>query len=64
MLGAPRPQGNVPALTTPTRRGPPGVSATIGPPLSPMQVVVRYGSLLWIRPMRKSQGYAHICTVH
>ena len=39
MLGAPSPQGNVPALTTPTRRGPPGVLATIGPPLSPVQVV-------------------------
>jgi len=31
MLGPPRPQGNGPALTTPTSRGPLGVFATIGP---------------------------------
>src|SRR4051794_1698275 len=52
MLAPPRPHGKTPELTAPISRGPSGVLATNGPPLSPSHEVARKGSRLWVRPIR------------
>ena len=44
MLAPPRPHGKAPELTTPISRGPAGVPATSGPPLSPSHEVAWKGA--------------------